>query len=150
MARPERVARPEPWRGPNEGGPERGRARTGAPLHHPQAAQPHIAAAHASPAERGQDRTTLKQPSPTSPKAPTRPAERGLGERQWKSRRATPKSGSDLVLLGSPNGIRTRASTLRGWCPRPLDDGAMLHSALLPSYVFTGRGPVVGEQGIEP
>ena len=26
---------------------------------------------------------------------------------------------------GSPNGIRTRAATLRGWCPRPLDDGAM-------------------------
>ena len=95
--------------------------RTGAPLHHPHAPQPHIAAARSV-----------------------------LGERQWKSRRATPKSGSDLVLLGSPNGIRTRASTLRGWCPRPLDDGAMLHSALLPSYVFTGRGPVVGEQGIEP
>src|SRR5687768_14529747 len=25
----------------------------------------------------------------------------------------------------SPNGIRTRAATLRGWCPRPLDDGAL-------------------------
>ena len=24
----------------------------------------------------------------------------------------------------SPNGIRTRVFTLRGWCPRPLDDGA--------------------------
>ena len=24
---------------------------------------------------------------------------------------------------GTPNGIRTRAATLRGWCPRPLDDG---------------------------
>src|SRR4051794_27893503 len=24
----------------------------------------------------------------------------------------------------SPNGIRTRVATLRGWCPRPLDDGA--------------------------
>ncbi len=34
---------------------------------------------------------------------------------------------SGLVLWltpGSPNGVRTRASTLRGWCPRPLDDGA--------------------------
>ena len=31
---------------------------------------------------------------------------------------------SDLVFLGSPYGIRTRAATLRGWCPRPLDDGA--------------------------
>ena len=48
--------------------------------------------------------------------------------RDWQSgekiRRATPKSGSDLGFLGSPNGIRTRAATLRGWCPRPLDDGA--------------------------
>ena len=26
--------------------------------------------------------------------------------------------------VSSPNGIRTRAATLRGWCPRPLDDGA--------------------------
>jgi hypothetical protein len=26
---------------------------------------------------------------------------------------------------GSPNGTRTRVSTLRGWCPRPLDDGAV-------------------------
>src|SRR5579872_6765027 len=25
----------------------------------------------------------------------------------------------------SPNGIRTRVSTLRGWCPWPLDDGAV-------------------------
>ena len=25
--------------------------------------------------------------------------------------------------LGTPNGIRTRAATLKGWCPRPLDDG---------------------------
>jgi hypothetical protein len=27
-------------------------------------------------------------------------------------------------FTGSPNGVRTRVSTLRGWCPRPLDDGA--------------------------
>jgi hypothetical protein len=27
---------------------------------------------------------------------------------------------------GSPNGVRTRVSTLRGWCPRPLDDGAKI------------------------
>jgi hypothetical protein len=31
-----------------------------------------------------------------------------------------PKRGA----MSSPNGIRTRVSTLRGWCPRPLDDGA--------------------------
>ena len=26
-------------------------------------------------------------------------------------------------VLSTPNGIRTRVATLRGWCPRPLDDG---------------------------
>ena len=26
---------------------------------------------------------------------------------------------------GTPNGIRTRAATLKGWCPRPLDDGGL-------------------------
>ena len=28
--------------------------------------------------------------------------------------------------LRTPNGIRTRAATLKGWCPRPLDDGGKL------------------------
>ena len=28
-------------------------------------------------------------------------------------------------LLRTPNGIRTRAFTLKGWCPRPLDDGGL-------------------------
>src|ERR1700704_6235515 len=37
----------------------------------------------------------------------------------------------------SPNGIRTRAATLRGWCPRPLDDGAS-EATNLPSGC---RGP---------
>src|SRR5262249_49153435 len=26
------------------------------------------------------------------------------------------------LLLCTPNGIRTRAATLKGWCPRPLDE----------------------------
>jgi integrase len=30
----------------------------------------------------------------------------------------------ERTYSSSPNGIRTRAATLRGWCPRPLDDGA--------------------------
>ena len=29
---------------------------------------------------------------------------------------------------GTPNGIRTRAATLRGWCPRPLDDGGLMRT----------------------
>ena len=28
-------------------------------------------------------------------------------------------------FLSTPNGIRTRAATLKGWCPRPLDDGGL-------------------------
>ncbi len=32
---------------------------------------------------------------------------------------------SDLHVPGTPNGIRTRAATLKGWCPRPLDDGGL-------------------------
>ena len=28
-------------------------------------------------------------------------------------------------FLRTPNGIRTRAATLKGWCPRPLDDGGL-------------------------
>ncbi len=30
-----------------------------------------------------------------------------------------------LINYRTPNGIRTRAATLKGWCPRPLDDGGM-------------------------
>ena len=48
-----------------------------------------------------------------------------------KTRRATPRSASDLDFLGSPYGIRTRAATLRGWCPRPLDERAEQRSATL-------------------
>ncbi len=38
--------------------------------------------------------------------------------------RTGPDLGPDRPPHRSPNGIRTRAATLRGWCPRPLDDGA--------------------------
>ncbi len=44
--------------------------------------------------------------------------------------RAAPRPEDDAStsydLFSSPNGIRTRVSTLRGWCPRPLDDGTAL------------------------
>src|SRR6202166_1477711 len=45
-----------------------------------------------------------------------RPRLRGKTRTRARVRRARTAS--------SPNGIRTRVSTLRGWCPRPLDDGA--------------------------
>ena len=38
---------------------------------------------------------------------------------------------SDLRFCSSPNGIRTRVATLRGWCPRPLDDGALIGAGTL-------------------
>jgi hypothetical protein len=34
-----------------------------------------------------------------------------------------PKQAHDILLDGTPNGIRTRVATLKGWCPGPLDDG---------------------------
>ena len=40
----------------------------------------------------------------------------------------TGEDGSDTT--GSPNGTRTRVSTLRGWCPGPLDDRAFLAAGL--------------------
>ena len=27
------------------------------------------------------------------------------------------------ILIGVPKGIRTPVPTVKGWCPRPLDDG---------------------------
>ena len=36
-----------------------------------------------------------------------------------------PDSAFAETDLRTPNGIRTRAATLKGWCPRPLDDGGM-------------------------
>ena len=90
------MARPEPWRGPNEGGPERGHRCTTlkqpsptSPRHTTTSTErghrcttlkqpsPTSPRTRTRPTEQGQDRTTLKQPSPTSPKAPTRPAELG-------------------------------------------------------------------------
>ena len=66
-----------------------------------------------------------------------------------------PRAAQTQVFgTGTPNGIRTRAATLRGWCPRPLDDGAMLHDLLTSTLcgLFTRRRAValVGAQGIEP
>src|SRR5215218_10781467 len=37
----------------------------------------------------------------------------------------------DLGRCSSPYGIRTRAATLRGWCPRPLDERAEQRSVTL-------------------
>ena len=48
-----------------------------------------------------------------------------------------------MIFQSTPNGIRTRAATLKGWCPRPLDDGG-LHC------MSPGTSLVVGLPGFEP
>src|ERR687891_1824957 len=40
---------------------------------------------------------------------------------------------------GGPYGIRTRVSTLRGWCPRPLDEGTCGSSDQMVSHPLTSR-----------
>ena len=75
-----------------------------------------------------------------------------LASRRW---------GLSCVLLfnysscnsGVPNGIRTRVLTVKESCPRPLDDGDSLASALLcHSASFRRLLPclLVGPEGIEP
>ena len=41
-----------------------------------------------------------------------------------------------VVLPSSPYGIRTRAATLRGWCPRPLDERAELRSVTFSAHHY--------------
>ena len=43
---------------------------------------------------------------------------------------------------GTPNGIRTRAATLRGWCPRPLDDGGLMKLCTAPAGTLPAEVPV--------
>src|SRR6187402_53731 len=57
---------------------------------------------------------------------------------------------SDRVVLRSPYGIRTRAATLRGWCPRPLDERAKLRRPTLSVGLCRPAGRLVGVRGIEP
>ncbi|SOO22127.1 hypothetical protein XFF6991_4916 [Xanthomonas phaseoli pv. phaseoli] len=34
-----------------------------------------------------------------------------------------PRQCRGFQMIGVPTGIRTPVSTVKGWCPRPLDDG---------------------------
>ncbi len=43
----------------------------------------------------------------------------------WKTSELHINGLAVLINYRTPNGIRTRAATLKGWCPRPLDDGGM-------------------------
>jgi hypothetical protein len=69
-----------------------------------------------------------------------------IGGHCW-SLAVTPKplqiKGFRSIFQSTPNGIRTRAATLKGWCPRPLDDGG-LHC------MSPDTSLVVGLPGFEP
>jgi hypothetical protein len=38
------------------------------------------------------------------------------------------------LFLRAPNGIRTRVTAVKGRCPRPLDDGDVRGSPILPAF----------------
>ena len=40
-----------------------------------------------------------------------------------ETKKATRRRPDPLDFAGVPTGIRTPVSTVKGWCPRPLDDG---------------------------
>src|SRR6266702_617504 len=46
-----------------------------------------------------------------------------------------------------PNGIRTRAAALKGRCPRPLDDGGLTATAVLPVAPAVGDRFSIGDGG---
>ena len=55
--------------------------------------------------------------------------------------------------IGSPNGIRTRVSALRGLRPKPLDDGAKLtrdYQAITKRIQFQKNGAYITEKMILP
>ena len=47
------------------------------------------------------------------------------GPKREKARRSEPFHDPNLRLDGVPTGIRTPVATVKGLCPRPLDDGDM-------------------------
>ena len=56
---------------------------------------------------------------------------------------------AELTHYRTPNGIRTRAATLKGWCPRPLDDGGL--GTRLDESVATLTGlPAVSTRRLAP
>nr|CEH49331.1 hypothetical protein XACLG97_4780007 [Xanthomonas citri pv. citri]CEH64088.1 hypothetical protein XAC3615_5910006 [Xanthomonas citri pv. citri] len=51
-------------------------------------------------------------------------------------------------MIGVPTGIRTPVSTVKGWCPRPLDDGDAYQNLSCHSDGLMSE--VVEPGGIEP
>lgn len=96
-------------------------------------------------------------PPTTALVPPRRPTRRNAAADSAFPRRAQRKTGSSselpaCVKSGVPTGIRTPVSTVKGWCPRPLDDGdaetVLRHSD---DQAVTTIGQIVVEPGgIEP
>src|SRR5690606_8989765 len=42
---------------------------------------------------------------------------------RWARKEKSPPWRRAFFFVGVPTGIRTPVSTVKGWCPRPLDDG---------------------------
>ncbi len=94
--------------------------------------------------------------------APRGQDQRSVHERQWGENDRWGPGGPHRT--GSPYGIRTRAATLRGWCPRPLDERAVLRAEgyrdpPLNSHASAttrcagpraGTSSMVGVRGLEP
>ena len=89
-------------------------------------------------------------------------AQRSVHEGQWGENDRWGPGGPHRT--GSPYGIRTRAATLRGWCPRPLDERAVLRAegyrdpppnshasaAAQCAGPRAGTSSMVGVRGLEP
>ena len=77
---------------------------------------------------------------PTSTESQRRSASAPTGNRMRRERekRSPPSRNAVITSTSSPYGIRTRAATLRGWCPRPLDERAKWRS---PTISAGGSGP---------
>ena len=55
---------------------------------------------------------------------------RGVREPHVRSESVKPSDEANFKLvIGGPNGVRTRVTGVRGRCPRPLDDGTMKKAA---------------------
>ena len=72
--------------------------------------------------------------------------------RQWDTSWDTPEGENYYVidLVGVPKGIRTPVAAVKGQCPRPLDDGDVVRSALIASSDGKINGEKAGRRAVLP
>ena len=84
------------------------------------------------------------RPHHSCDRPPVRHERQGLiDEPGLENDESRPEGRLSCSVLGSPYGIRTRAATLRGWCPRPLDERAKQRLSTLP--IGIGRANRTGK-----